>query len=65
MEWISVEERLPLDGQIVIICDVIKNITYEAMFAKQSKRFYCGHTQGNFYSLDVITHWTPSLEPPK
>ena len=57
-EWISVDDRLPKDDEIVIICT--------------DKNFiYAGELVGDTWFLDndswtaTITHWMPLPQPPK
>ena len=59
-EWISVKDRLPEDGQIVLtckngICDIQ---TYEA----RRNGWLC---KGWFWSMATVTHWMPLPQPPK
>ena len=59
-EWISVEDRLPEDGQIVLtykngICDIQ---TYEA----RRNGWLC---KGWFWSMATVTHWMTMPQPPK
>lgn len=57
-EWISVTERLPEVGEVVIIC-TDKNFVY------------AGELIGDTWFLDndswtaTVTHWMPLPEPPK
>ena len=57
-EWISVEDRLPKEDEIVIICT--------------DKNFiYAGELIGDTWFLDndswtaTVTHWMPLPQPPK
>ena len=59
-EWISVKDRLPEDGQIVLtykngICDIQ---TYEA----RRNGWLC---KGWFWSMATVTHWMTMPQPPK
>ena len=59
-EWVSVKDRLPEDGQIVLtykngICDIQ---TYEA----RRNGWLC---KGWFWSMATVTHWMPMPQPPK
>ena len=57
-EWISVDDRLPDDDEVVIIC-TDKNFVY------------AGELIGDTWFLDndswtaTVTHWMPLPEPPK
>lgn len=60
-EWISVDERLPEEGILVIVCD--KNAKDAASFIsfyfhERKVWSFCGMT---FHP----THWMPLPEPPK
>ena len=55
--WISVEERLPEDGQKVLICTKTKLIKD----ARYSRRRGCFITSGNI----TATHWMPLPQPPE
>ena len=57
-EWVSVDDRLPEDGDVVIICT--------------NKNFvYAGELIGDTWFLDndswtaTVTHWMPLPQPPK
>ena len=59
-EWISVNDRLPKEGEFVL-CACRANI-YEVL------RFYgngWGHDPMHDYMLGFVTHWMPLPEPPK
>ena len=57
-EWVSVDDRLPDDDEVVIIC-TDKNFVY------------AGELIGDTWFLDndswtaTVTHWMPMPEPPK
>ena len=57
-EWISVDDRLPDDDEVVIIC-TDKNFVY------------AGELIGDTWFLDndswtaTVTHWMPTPQPPK
>ena len=57
-EWVSVDDRLPDDDEVVIIC-TDKNFVY------------AGELIGDTWFLDndswtaTVTHWMPLPEPPK
>jgi hypothetical protein len=62
-KWISVEDRLPPDGQTVLIWSA--GYIYQGWYEKTS--LICG----DFYDKDTcliienVTHWMPLPEPPK
>lgn len=65
MEWISVDDRLPNDGEVVLCWaengknqtkNLLKQVTYV-----QNKWIY--GTYSTF--IDGVTHWMPLPEPPK
>jgi len=60
VNWISVKERLPEPGQIVLICyRVGKNQDIQAIdLTKFSFGQFLGHRS------NVVTHWMPLPEPP-
>ena len=63
--WISIQDQLPKDGQLVIAYD--------------DRMHHCRYDRGQFYRhteassndriinsyYDKITHWQPELDPPK
>ena len=57
-EWVSVDDRLPDDDEVVIIC-TDKNFVY------------AGELIGDTWFLDndswtaTVTHWMPTPQPPK
>ena len=57
-EWISVDDKLPEDDEVVIIC-TDKNFVY------------AGELIGDTWFLDndswtaIVTHWMPTPQPPK
>ena len=55
--WISVEERLPKDGQKVIICTKSK-LVKDARYSERQSKFV---TSGNV----TVTHWMPQPELPE
>lgn len=61
MEWISVNDRLPEDGQKVI---TTKNGVFEIQ--RYEKRRNGWISQNNwFWSMAMVSHWMPLPEPPK
>ena len=60
-EWVSVKDRLPENGETVLVYRPTMKIQY--MTSYYWYRFCDGaiDIQGN----DVITHWMPLPEPPK
>ena len=64
-KWISVKERLPRDGETVLVFDQIEQIstmTYciDGMYGKSWEDDY-----EQAINLDWITHWMPLPEVPK
>lgn len=51
-EWISVEERLPSEGVLVIVWD---GKYYDIVLMGEH----------NFHTEENVTHWMPLPEPPK
>ena len=62
-QWVSVEDRLPEDGQTVIASH--KNGITEAYYTKDRKFHepYYGQTCGDYF--DSVTYWSPLPEPPE
>jgi hypothetical protein len=61
-EWISVKDRLPMVGQLVLVSDANVPIHDRAVFVA----FYFHETQ-EWWAFDKsfpVTHWTPLPEPP-
>ena len=60
MEWIKVEDKLPSEGELVLMSydDVVK----EGIFS--SNRF-CYFDYGSLEDQEGVTHWMPFPEPPK
>jgi hypothetical protein len=52
MEWISVEDRLPEEGDVVLT------------FSKNGGRAVRKFDNGQFGYYDDITHWMPLPDPP-
>ncbi len=58
--WISVKDRLPEDGKLVI---TFKNGLYE-LAVYEARRH--GWISGSwFWSMATVSHWMPLPEPPK
>lgn len=59
--WIPVTERLPENGQVVIVCDIRENWTGCWEYR------YGGEWADNYltFSTSDITHWMPIPEPPR
>lgn len=62
VEWISVKDRLPEAEE--------KILAYEAAFDSMSIAFRLPDTEnyindGDFYTLDAVTHWMPLPKPPE
>ena len=73
-EWISVEERLPEIGQIVIIYAVGTTVGFNKGIGRvEMSQFYRGLNNnarwnglpGYFLKDHEITHWMPLPEPPQ
>lgn len=59
-EWISVNDRLPEDGESVL---TYKNGNVDVQVYEKNRN---GWIQGNwFWSMATVTHWMPLPEPPK
>ena len=59
-EWISVNDRLPKDGQIVL---TYKNGVYDIQaYEERRNGWLC---KGWFWSMATVTHWMPLPQPPK
>lgn len=61
MEWISVNDMLPNDGQTVV---TTKNGIYE-IHEYENRRNGWIDSKGWFWSMATVTHWMPLPEPPK
>ena len=59
-KWIPVSERLPENGDTVIVCDTRED--YVNSFWYDHGWWY---NEGHRVSLEEITHWMPLPEPPK
>ena len=59
-EWISVNDKLPEDGESVL---TYKNGNVDVQVYEKNRN---GWIQGNwFWSMATVTHWMPLPEPPK
>lgn len=62
MEWISVKDRLPKHGELVIVFNANKDYL-NGIFVSYIERH--GNWRGPFDDFeDLITHWMPLPEPP-
>ena len=67
-EWVSVEERLPEIGTEVLICDIFDTRNYMDVWSLEDDEdgdAVWEDKNGNWYSVDEVTHWMPLPEPPK
>lgn len=80
MEWISVKDRLPPDGQQVLLfiqaqmqdvdCDTNEPIsdlyihTEKAIGYITKNTLWINYDQDGYYSLSDVTHWMPLPTPP-
>lgn len=63
--WISVKDRLPNDGERVIVYTVEDSVL-EMKFDKRRERWGRVGIDGvNWFGQFFITHWQPLPEPPK
>ena len=63
LEWISVEDGLPSDGQNIIAFDAIKHCVFKDGEFLQG---YFEPDTGHEYEEPVeVTHWMPIPQPPK
>ena len=66
MEWISVKDKLPEEGNIVLIWVICKNqplwTTYKFGHYENNKWYLAGGTQ---YGELEINNWMPLPNPPK
>jgi hypothetical protein len=66
--WISVEKRLPDEGEKVIVCQDGKKVCPIAVTYNNTRNFNKGWWTIKIYEsfpLENITHWQPLPEPPK
>lgn len=61
MEWISVNDRLPDDGQEVV---TYKNGIYEIQKYEKRRNGWISRSYW-FWTMATVTHWMPLPEPPK
>lgn len=66
-EWISVEERLPEIGAMVLLCGKYEN---EVIIAYCATGYFDGITYREHWGADIngtaeVTHWQPLPEPPE
>jgi len=70
MEWISIEDRLPLNQEDVVnynSVDVIVCTMYDEVYCME---FAMGNTNGNYWHVfgerieGYVTHWMPLPKPP-
>lgn len=62
MKWISVKERLPPEGEIVLVCD---NSGYPIDAEVDMGFLENGEWKEEEYIEIGVTHWMPFPEPPK
>lgn len=62
-EWISVKDRLPEDGEIVLVCG-IRGGVYTAVFNKPGQYRGLHKLNSKSHYCDP-THWMPLPQPPK
>lgn len=60
-QWISVEDRLPEDGQRVI---TFRNGIYEFQSFEKRRNGWM-NDENWFWSMATVTHWMPLPQPPK
>ena len=66
-EWISVEDRMPEIGAMVLLCGKYEN---EVIIAYCATGYFDGITYREHWGADIngtaeVTHWQPLPEPPK
>ncbi len=61
-KWVSVEEKLPKDGQIVIIFWIYEN---KKRITSGSYNYYGKYWQHGAATQMKVTHWQPLPSPPK
>lgn len=73
-DWISVKDKLPDYGEIVIVWDDIESELCTGMRVEERDgwkvewvtSYWSGtHCSTDYYGRTDITHWMPLLEPPK
>ena len=60
MDWISVKDRLPINGESVLVWNYKKEETYLAEY--EDGMFY---EYGRPLNVENTTHWMPLPEQPK
>lgn len=61
-DWIKVEDRLPMDGQMCLIATKMK-CCFKAKWSERLRVFLVDHTEIGYYK-GALTHWMP-IELPK
>lgn len=61
-EWISVKDRLPKEGEIVLACNIIGE---SKILSYYNEKFMLFDENGYPYKALYITHWIPLIQPPK
>ena len=61
--WVSVEEKLPEDGQFVLCCNIDTDVYLEAHEYSSKYNTYRRYTSSCADS--IVTHWQPLPSPPK
>ncbi len=62
-DWISCEERMPDEGEMVLVFSTHKEIS-KAFWDSDMGKFFIADSDYHYNQLD-ITHWQPLPEPPK
>lgn len=60
-EWVSVKDRLPKEGECVIVYDT--RVDYIGMWEFSGVAWY--NDDYNPLGIDEVTHWMPAPQPPK
>lgn len=61
-EWISVKDRLPKTGEIILACNIAGDFEILSYY---NEKFISFDENGYSYEVLYITHWMPLPEPPK
>lgn len=66
MEWISVKDRLPTDGALVLVVyhGVVQFLTYAYDSEKEQWNPVFG-PEGDEMPASFVTHWQPLPDPPR
>lgn len=65
MDWISVEDRLPENGELVLVAHKSGiSIARCNVFKPNGKAYWTGY-RGRSHSLATVTYWMPLPECPK